>query len=377
MFPGRATMYKIVFIIFLAFLLVGCGDSQVSETPAAATPSATPPAPKDYIPISLQNVSAISKTLSTDHSRTAWWLPGEPDRLFSEQGDLIQVDESGNFVLDKQAVDLPLNQDERLPQVQPFREAPNYALLDGHDILDIPNNQVIPLALEPDQQLLLVSPNLNFLVVMQDLDVLLLNASDHSEQARFEGLNCVPRNTAQIAFSRDEEYLALLKQCQKEHNLTVWDLVANQPVIQLALAEPYWTTTLRFSPDNQYLLIVGSDQADSIMVLDLQQGKFVLTAADRAEDTVYWGVVDFSPDGRMLALYLDQWDRNGSEDGNDWEMVGTSLRFYDMADFSLVHRLELEPEVGGANPFSRGRFGFSPSGRWLMVSYDLYGVPGE
>jgi hypothetical protein len=38
---------------------------------------------------------------------------------------------------------------------------------------------------------------------------------------------------------------------------------------------------------------------------------------------------------------------------------------------------ELEPEVGGSNPFSRGHFGFFPSGRWLMVNYDLYGVSGQ
>ena len=370
-------MHKIIFSIFLLLLIAGCGGSQVSETPAPATPTNTPEPPKDYIPITLQNVSAISKTLATGHSQAAWWLPGEPDRLFSEQGDLIQVDPAGHLVVEDRVIDLPLNEDERLPQVQPFREAPNYALLDGQDILDIPNNQVIPLALEPDQQLLLVSPDMSYLVVMQGLDLLLLNASDLSEQARFEGFNCVPRNTAQIAFSRDGGYLAVLKQCQKEHNLTVWDIAANQPVTELILPEFYWTTTLRFSPDNEYLLIVGSDRADSIMVLDLQQGEFVLTAADRAEDTVYWGVADFSPDGRMLALYLDQWDRNGSEDGNNWETLGTSLRFYDMADFSLVHSLELEPEVGGSNPYARGRFGFSPSGRWLMVNYDLYGVPGE
>jgi hypothetical protein len=369
-------MQKILFFTILALVFVGCGGSPVTET-TVATPTATPSPPKDYIPITLQNVSAISKTLTTDHSRAAWWLPGETDRLFAEQGDLIQVDQTGQLMVEEQMIDLPLNEDERLPQVEPFREAPNYALLEGQDILDIPNNQVIQPALEPDQQLLLVSPELNYLVVMQDLDLLLLNASDLSERARFEGFNCAARNTAQIAFSRDEGYLALLKQCQKEHNLTVWEVPTNQPVTELVLPEFYWTTTIRFSPDNKYLLIVGSDQADSFMVLDLQQGEFLPTPADRAEDTVYWGVADFSPDGRMLVLYLDQWDRKGSQDGNEWEMLGTSLRFYDMADFSLVHSLELEAEVGGSNPFSRGRFGFSPSRRWLMVSYDLYGVPGE
>ena len=200
-------MYKIFFYIIVALLLVGCGSRQVTET-TTVTPTDTPAVPKDYIPITLQNVSAISRTLATDHSRVAWWLPGETDRLFTEQGDLIQVDQAGHLLVEPKVVDLPVSEDERFMQLQHLREAPNYALLNGSDILDIANNRVIPLALEPDQQLLMVSRNLKNLAVMQDLDVLLLNASDLSEQARFEGFNCVPRNTAQIAFSRDERYIA-------------------------------------------------------------------------------------------------------------------------------------------------------------------------